>query len=316
MKTYGYIRVSSTDQNEDRQLLAMDDLSIPPGNIFTDKQSGKDFERPAYQKLLKVLKPGDLLYIMSIDIATGNPLIKRKMELDIEVQRLRILESQYRADRYSMEDAVVKRYPKKLAGLAESIKGFEADISRRDAHTNADEFHIRLGKHEFTERKEAGEMLLKAVMSNHYTGKIIGYYRGFEIIPQEQKKLTDSVMITLKGALSHTIELSDSDVGSIARIENGLNRLEELLKDNRRDVDNVKRQLEAAKVQLSIPFEQEEALQITLSELESVNAALDVDKGGDAGAVLDDAPTSEKDEDVLGLEDETLDDEDEDEMVM
>lgn len=66
-KTYGYIRVSSVDQNEDRQLLAMQAQSIPPEHIFIDKQSGKDFNRPEYRRLLKKLGPGDLLYIQSID---------------------------------------------------------------------------------------------------------------------------------------------------------------------------------------------------------------------------------------------------------
>lgn len=67
MKTYGYIRVSSTDQNEDRQMLAMEEQHIPEKNIFLDKQSGKDFQRPQYKKLVKKLKQGDLLYILSID---------------------------------------------------------------------------------------------------------------------------------------------------------------------------------------------------------------------------------------------------------
>ena len=67
MQTYGYIRVSSTDQNEDRQLNAMSELNIPPKHIFIDKQSGKDFDRPKYQSLIKRLKSGDLLYIQSID---------------------------------------------------------------------------------------------------------------------------------------------------------------------------------------------------------------------------------------------------------
>ena len=67
MTTYGYVRVSSKDQNEDRQLLAMSDKQIPEDRIFIDKQSGKDFERPAYQALLQKVKPGDLIYIHSID---------------------------------------------------------------------------------------------------------------------------------------------------------------------------------------------------------------------------------------------------------
>lgn len=67
MKTYGYIRVSSTDQNEDRQRIALNTKAVPPRNIYMDKQSGKDFKRPNYKRLIKKLKPGDLLYILSID---------------------------------------------------------------------------------------------------------------------------------------------------------------------------------------------------------------------------------------------------------
>jgi DNA invertase Pin-like site-specific DNA recombinase len=67
MATYGYVRVSSTDQNEDRQTLAMNELAIPPSQIFVDKQSGKDFERLNWQRLIRRLKPGDLLYVKSID---------------------------------------------------------------------------------------------------------------------------------------------------------------------------------------------------------------------------------------------------------
>ena len=66
-KIYGYVRVSSTDQNEDRQMIAMSDNNVPKGNVYIDKQSGKDFERPQYKKLVKKLKAGDLLYILSID---------------------------------------------------------------------------------------------------------------------------------------------------------------------------------------------------------------------------------------------------------
>lgn len=64
---YGYVRVSSIDQNEDRQLIVMDENNVPSKNVYIDKQSGKDFERPQYKKLVKKLKPGDLLYILSID---------------------------------------------------------------------------------------------------------------------------------------------------------------------------------------------------------------------------------------------------------
>lgn len=67
MKVYGYIRVSSADQNEDRQRRALSEQAVPPGNVYIDKQSGKDFERPQYKKLVKRIRSGDLLYILSID---------------------------------------------------------------------------------------------------------------------------------------------------------------------------------------------------------------------------------------------------------
>ena len=67
MKVYGYVRVSSTDQNEDRQMLAMSRAEVPAANVYVDKQSGKDFKRPRYLKLVKKLRPGDMLYILSID---------------------------------------------------------------------------------------------------------------------------------------------------------------------------------------------------------------------------------------------------------
>jgi hypothetical protein len=243
-------------------------------------------------------------------------MIKRKMELDIEVQRLRILESQYRAERYSLEDDVLKRLPTKLAELTVSIKGLETDIIRRDAHTGEDgEFHMRLGKHEFTERKDACETLLKAINSNQYADKVIGFYRGFEIIPQEKSKLTDYVKLTLKGDRSYTIELSDSDVGCIARIENGLNSLEKLLTEKNAAVIETERRMEASKVQLQRPFEHEEALQVTLSELDTVNSALDVGKSEDADAVVDENMVQGENDDFLGLdEEETEDCEDEPEM--
>ena len=103
---YGYIRVSSADQNEDRQLVALNELNIPSENIFTDKQSGKDFDRPAYQELIKRLKKGDLLYIKSIDRLGRNyveiqnqwRIITKEMEVDIFVIDMPILDTRLHKD--------------------------------------------------------------------------------------------------------------------------------------------------------------------------------------------------------------------------
>jgi hypothetical protein len=213
-------------------------------------------------------------------IASGNPLIKRKMELDLELQRLQILEAQYRAERYSLEDSVLKRYPANLAGLTEKIKSIEADIQLRDRNSGED-FSMTLGKRSYTERKDAGEALLKMVASNQYADQVIGKYRGFEMVPDEKRMLTETSKLTLKGSLSYTIELSESDVGSIARIENGVKGLENLLERRRKEFSDTENQLAAAKMQLTRPFGQEQELQAVLAELVSVNAELDIDKHDD-----------------------------------
>ncbi|MCL2514261.1 MAG: recombinase family protein [Oscillospiraceae bacterium] len=100
-ETYGYIRVSSADQNEDRQLVAMEGLAIPQGNLFIDKQSGKDFDRPNYQKMVGVLKKGDLLYIKSIDRLGRNyeeilnqwRILTKEKEVDIAVLDMELLDT-------------------------------------------------------------------------------------------------------------------------------------------------------------------------------------------------------------------------------
>ncbi|GHS92494.1 resolvase [Synergistales bacterium] len=101
MTTYGYVRVSSSDQNDDRQMLAMRELEIPPPRIFTDKQSGKDFDRPAYKSLVQKLRPGDLLYIKSIDRLGRNyeeiqnqwRLLTKEKNVDIAVIDMPILDT-------------------------------------------------------------------------------------------------------------------------------------------------------------------------------------------------------------------------------
>ena len=103
---YGYVRVSSTDQNEDRQMIALSEVGVPKKNIFMDKMSGKDFERPQYQKLLKKLKPGDLLYVLSIDRLGRNyeeiqkqwRIITKEKNVDVSVIDMPLLDTRQGKD--------------------------------------------------------------------------------------------------------------------------------------------------------------------------------------------------------------------------
>jgi len=230
-------------------------------------------------------------------IATGNPLIKRKMELDLDLQRLQILEAQYRSGKYSLENAVLKKYPQEIANYAKTLKGYDADIVLRDSHASA-EFRMTLGKNSYDERKEAGELLLKIINSNQYNGQVIGTYKGFEIIPQEQSYIGETPKIYLRGTLTHSVGLSEDNVGSIMRIENYIDKLNAVHAEKTREYENVQHQLEAAKAQLTRPFEQEQELQSVLSELSKVNMELDVDRSRDDNVVVDEEEENDDETDA------------------
>ena len=235
-------------------------------------------------------------------IATGNPLIKRKMELDLEMQRLTILESQYKENRYRLEDDILKRLPQKIAGLNERIAGFERDVTLRDNNTT-EEFHMQIGKRSFSERKDAGELLLQSIQSNKYTDKVIGKYRGFEIVPQQRMSLMDQPSIALVGARTHIVEMSDNSLGCIARIENHINGMEKSLESMRHELIDAQNQMDASKKQLQQPFEQEREILAVMSELATINAALNLDKSEEVGEVLSEYEGGGKD--ILEMEDES-----------
>lgn len=123
---YGHVCVSSTDQNEDRQMVALSEAGVAPKNIFIDKMSGKDFERPQYQKLLKKLKPGDLLYVLSIDRLGRNyeeiqkqwRIITKEKNVDICVIDMPLLDTRQGKD--LMETFIADLVLQKLSFVAQS----------------------------------------------------------------------------------------------------------------------------------------------------------------------------------------------------
>jgi hypothetical protein len=227
-------------------------------------------------------------------IASGNPLIKRKLELDIRLQTLQTLEAQHRANRYALETAVLKKYPQEISNHTESIKRYEADIIMRDKYAAA-EFNMTIGKTSYEERKTAGELLLKLIQSNQYNDKIIGVYKGFEIIPQEQRFIGEAPKVWLKGAATHSADLSDDPVGSIMRIENRIKSFDENITDKRHSLAELQTNFESAKIQMTRPFEQEDELTSVLAELSQVNMELDVDRSKEdvTAAALDDEAENE-----------------------
>ena len=214
-------------------------------------------------------------------LASGNPLIKEKMDLDIEVTKLKLLKSSHLSQRYSMEDAISKTFPKSIAETQERIAGYGADIAAVKAHTahNADGFSpMTLAGKAYTEKKAAGAELL-VMCQNMLTPEAmqIGFYRGltlelsFDSFSQEYR-------LTMIGQLRHVVTLGTDVFGNIQRMDNLLESLPLKEQACREKLSDLHNQLETAKVEVLKPFPREEELQTKLARVEELNALLNMDK--------------------------------------
>ena len=214
-------------------------------------------------------------------LASGNPLIKEKMDLDIEVTKLKLLKSSHLSQRYSMEDAISKTFPKSIAETQERLAGYGADIAAVKAHTapNEDGFSpMTLAGKVYTEKKAAGAELL-AMCQNMLTPEPtqVGSYRGltlelsFDSFSQEYR-------LTMIGQLRHVVTLGTDVFGNIQRMDNLLESLPLKEQACREKLSDLHSQLETAKVEVLKPFPREEELQTKLARLEELNALLNMDK--------------------------------------
>ena len=214
-------------------------------------------------------------------LASGNPLIKEKMDLDIEVTKLKLLKSSHLSQRYSMEDAISKTFPKSIAETQERLAGDGADIATVKAHTapNEDGFSpMTLAGKVYTEKKAAGAELL-LLCQNMLTPEAmqIGSYRGltlelsFDSFSQEYR-------LTMIGQLRHVVTLGTDVFGNIQRMDNLLESLPLKEQACREKLSDLHNQLETAKVEVLKPFPREEELQTKLARLEELNALLNMDK--------------------------------------
>ena len=210
-------------------------------------------------------------------IATGNPKIRRKMELEIEAQRLKVLEQQFLASKYNLQDKIIKSFPMQISGSQSRIKNLERDIELRDSNTKND-FFMKLGKNNYTERKEVGNVLLQVINSNKYIDKVVGEINGFKIIPQVRENILNAPKIILKGNVNHVVELSESEVGSIQRIENIITNLNGEIAREKEKLLLINQQLEASNIQVTKSFEHEKELKEVTKELEEINNDLDIGK--------------------------------------
>ena len=214
-------------------------------------------------------------------LASGNPLIKEKMDLDIEVTKLKLLKSSHLSQRYSMEDAISKTFPKSLAETQERLAGYDADIAAVKEHTapNADGFSpMTLAGKVYTEKKAAGAELL-AMCQNMLTPEPtqVGSYRGLTL-ELSFDSFSQEYWLTMIGQLRHVVTLGTDVFGNIQRMDNLLETLPVKEQACKEKLSELHTQMETAKAEVSKPFPREEELKTKLARLEELNALLNMDK--------------------------------------
>ena len=214
-------------------------------------------------------------------LATGNPYIKEKMDLDIQVQKLKLLKSNFLSERYALEDKIIKYYPQRITALENRIEGLKQDVETAKQHPKPtdDRFVGMEVKGVFySEKADAGKAIIEACKQMNSPDPIpLGKYRGFEteLLFNTAER---NYEVRLKGATSRNVPLGDDAYGNIIRLDNGIERFAESLSLAENDLENTKNQLETAKEEVQKPFIQEEELKTKLARLDELNILLNMDK--------------------------------------
>lgn len=211
-------------------------------------------------------------------LATGNPYIREKMDLEIEVSRLKLVKANYLSQKYMLEDSLLKHYPKEIRLTQERINGYEADIALYGRHKSEDFPGMLLYGTHYEEKKEAGTAILEACKAmTSPEPKEVGSYRGFTLL-LSYDIVAKVFRMTLRGELSHTVELGSDIHGNIQRMENMLESLPSRLSACEKALATLKEQMDNAKAKVKKPFEQEHELSEKAARLAELDALLNMDK--------------------------------------
>ena len=228
-------------------------------------------------------------------LATGNPLIIEKCNLDMEVVRLNMLKASHLNQVYALEELVYRKYPEEITRLTERIAGYEQDVALAAAHPKAQEGFCGMevdGKH-YTEKEDAGKAIIDVCA--RMTGSdavLLGQYRGFSMVLAYDGR-SNEYRITLKGTLSHTVTLGADVFGNITRLDNALENLAGSLQAEQNSLEETKTQLENARTELAAPFAREEELAEKTARLKELNILLNMDEKDKT--LLDDTPDEGED---------------------
>lgn len=215
-------------------------------------------------------------------ITAANPKIKRKMEVDTEIARLRVLEGQYRKNLYDLQDKIRKDFPEDIRKQELLIERVTLDLMHFEGSkpTDPEEFRISVKGLEYTDKKEGGQALMDALYASK-PETVIAEYCGFKISMNPMSSLTGEREITLTANGQYTITISDSPSGNLQRMDNFFNDLPARRERLEKGLLQLKDDLEVAKEQVEKPFEQAEQLSALISEQTQLNTELNLDKKED-----------------------------------
>ena len=212
-------------------------------------------------------------------LCAGNPLIKEKMDLDIEVARLKVLKADHQSQQYRMEDKLLKYFPAEIERITSLIHGYETDVQTVTEHPQIEDGFCGMeifGKR-YEEKLDAGEMILAACKESK-SGKpvMLGCYRGFQM-ELSYDAFGSEFQITLRGAGSHRVELGTDARGNITRLDNALSGIQEKLERAKEELVNLNAQQEATRHEIGKPFPQEQELTEKSMRLAELDAALNME---------------------------------------
>lgn len=221
-------------------------------------------------------------------LATGNPYIKEKMDLDIQVSKLKLMRANHTSQIYSLESDIARRYPAEITAAKERIAGLKADlaVAKPLLEQDKEKFFITVEDRVYTDRKEAGSAILAAcaAMKIAKTEGQIADLGGFAISSRFDA-FAQTFKLTIKRQSSYTIELGSDPAGNIQRILNALASIEKTLPQVERRLETLQQQLAEAKEEVQRPFPQEAELNEKSARLAELNALLDMDEKGDDAAL-------------------------------
>lgn len=209
-------------------------------------------------------------------LASGNPKVKEKMELDTKVSKLKFAKANYLSQKYDLEDRIIKYYPQKIKAIKTRIEGLENDI--KDLKPQKEFQQIKIKDMLIVDKKQAGNAILLACKG--YDGqdeKYIGEYRGFDLYIQFNS-LSQYYIMSLKKELYYPVELGNDVYGNLTRIDNAIENIPKSLKVERELLQNTLQQLHNAELEVEKPFEKEDELNNALKKLSKINKELDLDK--------------------------------------